>query len=155
MYLFTYEKVVDNRVRIDRKFDTTRIDGLCLSNSIRFYNWDLLEYVNSREFRENGGSRELKRQFNSNMDDFPIEDSLLKLRERNSSDVTKTYSFRNGVFIMYTDSFFDIIESGKLTDYLKDNCFDPEDEKRILEKKPLVLTRTTNDKNQINFGFRS
>ena len=47
------------------------------------------------------------------------------------------------------------IESGKLTDYLRDNCFDPNDEERILEKKPLVLTRTTDDKNQINFGFRS
>ena len=139
MYLFTYGRVINSKVKLNGTIEDGSRIGLCLKNNIRFYNWDLLGYVNSKKFFEDGGSTHLKRMFNASMDDFIVNNNSLRLRERTSSDITKSYGFYDGVFIVYTDAFFDIIETGKLNSYLKDNCFDVNDEKRILEKKPLVL----------------
>lgn len=153
-FLFTPGRVVNNKVKLKRDTAHGDFTGLCFKNNIRVFYRDITD-----EFYNIGGNcqadRDLRRQLFAHTDDFSIDDNnVLKIRDRNSSDYTKEYIFENGIFIVYSETFLDVVESHRLEDYMIDFCFDVNEAPKIKKEKALVLSRTTEDIDKYRISLR-
>ena len=143
-YLFSKSDVVDDKVNIRSNIYGKTIAGIFLKNNIRFYYNPIYDKVKNSD---------LRRLLRANSEDFSIDNNSVKMKVKDC-DLIKTYNFKDGVFVLYSMGYFDIIPYNDLDGYLKDFEFTNVNEEKIKSNKLLLLKREVNNSEDLNFTFK-
>ena len=157
-FIFINKRQKKNRVFLPKCYDRedNSITGIYTTNSIRFYKEALEKTFNYEHLKEccpDMSYDDIRHELDyyySCMDNFDIEDGLIKLKGTGTVQ-NKDFDFKNGIIIVKCDAFMDVVEKDKIGTYLDNYGFD-EKEEIVLSNKVVSLSR--NDSKKLKFRFK-
>lgn len=147
-----------NKIDCPITFDhSDRISGLFLSSCIRFYKFEQdYSYEKLKEMFPTLSRIEIlkrKEELYSNSDSFNVKDGKIYLNSYGSNEKGKGYNFNNGIVIVKSKNFMDVIEKERLDTYLEEFGFDREIKDEIFSEETIEIKRNPNKKLSYNIGM--
>lgn len=143
-FMFVKTDVKKNKVNIRRTIIGRSMAGIFFQNNIRFYYDSIYEKIKDRNMR---------RMFRAWSEDFEIVNNSVNIKVKNC-DLIKKYNFKDEVFVLYSEGYFDIIPFENLSGYLNDFCYSKDEEEKIKRNKLLLLKRNVDNTDDINIQLK-
>ena len=143
--IFAQAEYKNNKINIRRRIIGKSIAGLFLQNNIRFY-YDSSIYEKVKD-------RDVRRLLRAWSEDFKVVDNSIDVKVK-ECELIKKYNLKDGVIVLYTPHYFDIIPYENLKDYLKDFCYSDGVEEKVKRNRLLLLKRNIDNIDDINFQLK-